>query len=70
MFASTMCLICNSKYWQGRHKPCVNFSPMLPKLLLTYPHREEDSEIAIASLFLRLMLLKESDLTNQKSFST
>jgi hypothetical protein len=31
---------------------------MSPKLLLTYPHREEDRGIAMASLFLRLMLLK------------
>ena len=31
----------------------VNFSPMSPKLLLTYPHREEDRGIALASLFLR-----------------
>ena len=36
----------------------VNFSPMSPKLLLTYPHKEEDWEIAMASLFLRLILLK------------
>ena len=34
----------------------VNFSPMSPKLLLTYPHKEEDWEIAMASLFLRLIL--------------
>ena len=31
---------------------------MSPKLLLTYPHREKDQGIAMASLFLRLMLLK------------
>ena len=31
---------------------------MSPKLLLTYPHREEDQGIAMATLFLRLMLLK------------
>ena len=31
---------------------------MLSKLLLTYPHREEDRGIAMASLFLRLILLK------------
>ena len=36
----------------------VNFSPMSPKLLLTYPHIEEDRGIAMASLFLRLILLK------------
>ena len=32
----------------------VNFSPMLPKLFRTYPHREEDwgMPIAMASLFL------------------
>jgi hypothetical protein len=34
----------------------VNFSQMSPKLLLTYPHKVED--FAMASLFLRLMLLK------------
>ena len=39
-------------------QPTVNFSPMSPKLLLTYPHREEDRGIAMASLFLKLMLLK------------
>ena len=36
----------------------VNFSPMLPKLLLTYPHREEDRGIDLAPLFLWLVLLK------------
>ena len=35
-------------------KAKVNFSPMSPKLLLTYPHREEDSGIAMASLFLEI----------------
>ena len=35
----------------------VNFSPMSPTLLLTYPLRDEDKGIAMASLFLRLMLL-------------
>ena len=39
-------------------KAKVNFSPMSPKLLLTYPHREEDRGIAMASLFLNLILLK------------
>ena len=34
----------------------VNFSPMSPKLLLTYPHREEDQGITMASLFLWLMI--------------
>ena len=39
--------------------PEVNFSPMLPKLLLTYPHREEDQELLWHHyIFLRLMLLK------------
>ena len=40
----------------------LNFSPMSPKLLLTYPHREEDWGIAMASLFLRLILLNLSQL--------
>ena len=31
-------------------KAKVNFSPMLPNLLLTYPHIEEDWRIAMASL--------------------
>jgi hypothetical protein len=31
---------------------------MSPKLLLTYPHREEDREIDLAPLFLGLVLLK------------
>ena len=39
--------------------PEVNFSPMSPKLLLTYPHREEDRELLWHHyIFLRLMLLK------------
>ena len=39
--------------------PEVNFSPMSPKLLLTYPHREEDQELLWHHyIFLRLMLLK------------
>ena len=36
----------------------VNFSPMSPRLLLTYPHREEERGIDLAPLFLRLVLLK------------
>jgi hypothetical protein len=34
------------------------FSPMSPKLLLTYPHREENRGIDLAPLFLSLVLLK------------
>jgi hypothetical protein len=30
----------------------VNSSPMSPKLLLTYPHREEERGIDLAPLFL------------------
>ena len=30
--------------------PKVNSSPMLPKLLLTYPHREVDQDIDLAPL--------------------
>ena len=36
----------------------VNFSSMSPTLLLTYPHRDKDEGIAMAMLFLRLVLLK------------
>ena len=36
----------------------VNFSPKSLQLLITYPHREEVQGIAMASLFLKLMLLK------------
>ena len=34
----------------------VNFSPMLPKLVLTYPHRIKNRGIALAPLFLKLLL--------------
>ena len=46
----------NLLYWYSTTK--VNFSPMSPKLLLTYPHRERRPGNAMASLFLRLILLK------------
>ena len=36
----------------------VTFSPISPKLLLTYPHREKDWGIDLAPLFLWLVLLK------------
>ena len=36
----------------------LNFSPMSPKLLLTYPHREEDRGIAMASLFFEIDVVK------------
>ena len=36
----------------------VNFSPMLPKLLPTYPHRVENWGIAMAPLYLKLILIK------------
>ena len=34
----------------------VNFSPMAPNLVRTYPHRVENQGIAMAPLFLRLMI--------------
>ena len=40
----------------------VNFSPMLPKLLLTYPQREEEQGIAMASLFLKLLKVLANQL--------
>ena len=55
--------ICQKYFRLTESLPSVNFSPMSPKFLLTYPHREEDRGIAMASLFLRLMLLKV--LSNQ-----
>ena len=38
--------------------PPLNFSPILQKLLPTYPHRVENWAIAMAPLFLRLILIK------------
>ena len=43
--------------------PLIIFLFMTPKIFRTYPHREEDQEIAMASVFLRLILLKV--LSNQ-----
>ena len=38
--------------------PNVNFSPMSPKLLCTYPHIVENWGITMAPLFLRLISSK------------
>ena len=38
--------------------PDIDFSPMLPKLFRTYPHKEENRGIDLAPLFLWLVLLK------------
>ena len=38
---------------QIRVKPLLNFSPMSPKLVRTYPHKVENRGITMAPLFLR-----------------
>ena len=44
--------------WWPVQWPSIIFSPMSPKLFRTYPHREVDQGIDLASLFLWLVLLK------------